>query len=618
LSEDALISLASIVVIGIGVQWVAWRLSLPSILLLLLAGFLAGPVTGLLDPDHLLGETLFPIVSISVGIILFEGGLTLQRDEIAGARQVVFRLISLGALVTWAVSTLGAYYIIGFDFELSLLVGAIFIVSGPTVVIPLLHHVRPRGQIGPILKWEGILIDPVGATLAVLVFEVILVGQLEGQTAARIVTGIAKTILVGSAVGVPVALLMIRLFKRHLVPEHLQNPIAVMMVVAAFTLSNELQAESGLLATTLMGLILANQKAVWVRHLSQFKEDIGVLLLSSLFVILAARLELETLSNLSVRALVFLGLLIFIGRPLAVYLSTVGSKLTWRERVFVSWLAPRGIVAVSVASLFALELAETGRADADQLVPLTFLVVVGTVTIYGLSASRVACYLGLAQSDPQGALIVGAHDWARRIAHALKEAGLDVLLVDTNWDQISTAKMDGLPAVYASILSEHIMDEADMSRMGRLLALTPNDEVNSLATLRFSEIFGRANVFQIPMNVGDRARTGIAFEQHGRCLFDSGITYRYLVDRLDTGAMIKTVKLTKTFDYPAFSRHYGPTAIPLFLIDEEKHLVVFATDHAVTPRPGHILIALVNPVVESAPVPGPTSENLLVSGPNPV
>ncbi|MBN1565428.1 MAG: cation:proton antiporter, partial [Anaerolineae bacterium] len=390
MGEDALVNLASIVVLGIGAQWIAWRLQLPSILLLLLAGFIAGPVTGFLDPDHLLGETLFPVVSISVGIILFEGGLTLQRGEIEGVREVVFRLVSVGAVVTWILSTLGAYVIIGLDFDMALLVGAIFIVSGPTVVIPLLNHVRPSGKVGSILKWEGIWIDPVGATIAVLVFEVILAEQLEGNGTATILTGLLRTVMVGAAIGVPAAIFMIQVFKRYWVPEHLQNPVAIMMIVGAFALSNELQAEAGLLTTTLMGVILANQKQISVKHLSQFKEDIGVLLLSGLFIILSARIELESLSNLSARAVAFLALLIVVVRPLGVYLSTIGSTLSWQERVFMAWIAPRGIVAVAVASLFALELHEAGSANYEMLVPLTFLVVVGTVAIYGLTAQRVA------------------------------------------------------------------------------------------------------------------------------------------------------------------------------------------------------------------------------------
>jgi NhaP-type Na+/H+ or K+/H+ antiporter len=351
-----MISLASIVVLGIGAQWLAWRLRLPSILLLLLAGFLAGPVAGVIEPDELLGETLFPIVSISVGIILFEGGLTLRLSDIAGMRRVVFRLITIGALVTWAIVGLGAYYIIGLSAEMSVLLGAIFIVTGPTVVIPLLKHVRPAGRVGSILKWEGILIDPVGATVAVLVLEAITSGRLENGALAPMLGGVLETLVVGIALGVIGAQFLVQVFKRYWVPEELQNPFAVMIIVGLFTLSNEIQPESGLLTTTVMGIVLANQRQISTRHLSQFKEDIGVLLLSSLFIVLAARVELEQLSNISGRALAFLALLIFVARPLSVLASTARSPLSWRERAFIAWIAPRGIVAVSVASLFALQL----------------------------------------------------------------------------------------------------------------------------------------------------------------------------------------------------------------------------------------------------------------------
>ncbi len=602
MGEDALISLASIVVLGIGSQWLAWRLRLPSILLLLLAGFMAGPVTGLVDPDHLLGETLFPVVSISVGVILFEGGLTLRLSEIRDVRQVIFRLISIGMLATWALGALGAYFIIDLDFELALLMGAIFVVSGPTVVIPLLKHVRPKGQVGSILKWEGILIDPVGATLAVLVFEVILLEQTENPTAAAMAFGIFKTIGAGGVFGLLGAFVIIQFFKRHWVPEYLQNPLTVMMIVAAFTASNEVQAESGLLATTLMGVVLANQRAVSVKHISQFKEDLGVLLLSSLFVLLAARLELESLSNLSAQALLYLALLIFVARPLAVYLSTAGTQLNWRERMLLAWLAPRGIVAVAVASLFALELAEYEYPDAERLVPLTFLIVVGTVAIYGLTVGPIARRLKLVLPDPRGILIVGAHDWAQSIALALKNTGQDVLLMDTNWRNVSSARMQDLSTVYASVLSEQAVDEVELSRMGNLLALTSNDELNSLAALRFADIFGQAQVYQLSLHEGDRGRRGISFEQHGRCLFRSGVSYTYLVERFDAGAVVKTVKLTKEFDFAQFQEVYGPTALPLFVIDEQGRLSILSTDQPSTPQAGQTLIAIVDPLEDKAAV----------------
>ncbi len=600
MGEDALLSLASIIVLGISAQWLAWRLQLPSILLLLMAGFLAGPITGLVDPDHLLGETLFPIVSISVGIILFEGGLTLRLNEIAGVRQVVFRLISIGMLITWVIGTLGAYFIIELDFELSLLMGAIFVVSGPTVVIPLLNFVRPRGQVGSILKWEGILIDPVGATIAVLIFEVVLIGKAENGSAALIALGMLKTIVIGGGIGIVAAYIMLQVFKRYWVPEHLQNPFAVMVIVAAFAFSNHFQPESGLLATTMMGLVLANQRIISVKHLSQFKEDIGVLLLSGLFVLLAARVELESLKSLSFRALLFLGLLIFVARPLAVYFSTSGSKLSWRERLFISWLAPRGIVAVSVASLFALELTEAGRENAELLVPLTFFIVVGTVATYGLSVSFVAKRLNLAQADPEGILITGAHAWAQSIAKALQEAGRDVLLVDTNRDNVDSAKANGLQAVYASILSEHILDETDLSQMGRLLALTPNDEVNSLAALRFAEIFGRSRVFQLPLHSSARSRTGITAEQHGRCLFNTITTHTYLEQRFEAGAKVIRVRLDEQLNYNTFREQYGPTAVPMFLIDPANGMMVISTDNTPIPRSGQTLIALVDAIPPAA------------------
>ena len=596
-----MVSLASIIVLGIGAQWLAWRLRLPSILLLLTAGFLAGPIAGFIEPDELLGETLFPIVSISVGIILFEGGLTLRLNDIAGMRRVVFRLITIGALVTWVIVGLGAYYIVGLSGELSVLLGAIFIVTGPTVVIPLLKHVRPVARVGSILKWEGILIYPVGATVAVLVLEAMMSGRLGNGALGPMLAGVFETLAVGIVLGVIGAQFLIQVFKRYWVPEELQNPFAIMVIIGLFTLSNEVQPESGLLTTTVMGIVLANQRQISTRHLSQFKEDIGVLLLSGLFIVLAARLELEQLSNISGRALVFLALLVFVARPLSVLASTIGSPLSWRERAFIAWIAPRGIVAVSVASLFALELANREVPGAESLIPITFLMVVGTVVIYGLSAAPVANWLGLAQPQPRGVLIVGAHRWAREIAQMLQEPGREIRLVDTNWQNISTARLAGLQAVYASALSEHALDELDLSQIGNLLALTSNDEVNSLASLHFAEHFGRSRVYQLPMHQDPTGRNQLDMEQHGRCLFQRHATFNYLEKRFDEGAILKKVKLTKEHDFSDFMATYGETTLPLFVTDATSELKMFTTDNGLTPRAGQSVIALVDPVDRALP-----------------
>ncbi len=620
MTESALVSIASIAVLGIGAQWLAWRLRLPAILLLLLAGFFAGPITGLVKPDELLGDSLFPVVSLAVGIILFEGGLTLKLEELRNLRKVVFLLISIGAFITWVVGTLAAYWIVGMTFQLSLVVGAIFIVTGPTVVLPLLRQVRPRGQVAAVLKWEGILIDPVGATVAVLVLEGVLAVE-SGDAPHLLLLGMGETLAAGAAIGLVAGFVLVQLLKRFWVPDFLQNPISLMFVVAAFTLADEIMPEAGLLATTVMGIYLANQHAVSVKHIVQFKEDLGILLLSSLFIVLAARLQTDTLSNLGLRGIGFLAVLMLIGRPLAVLVSTLGSPLTWSERAFTALLAPRGIVAVSVASLFALELHEVNYAGYEQIVPLTFLVVVGTVTIYGLSAGRLTRLLKLSQPQANGLLIVGAQDWACEMAKALIDGGCcdDVLLVDSNWDKVSAAKLDGLPVVYASILSETALNEIDTSRIGRLLALTSNDEVNSLAALRFTDMFGRANVFQLPLHNAEKRRHDVSLEQHlvGRSLFGSTITYTYLERRFEKGAVIKMVKLTREFPYEAFRRYYGPTAIPLFLVEESGRLTVLTADNGTTPRAGQTLIALVDPVAEPRVedvIPADAGESLLRAG----
>ena len=299
-----MVSLASIIVLGIIAQWVAWRLRIPSILLLLLSGFVAGSIFGFIDPDALFGDTLFPMVSLAVGIILFEGGLNLKLQELKGMGRDIWWLISVGAFATWVGGSVAAYTLLNLDLTLAILLGAILVVTGPTVVIPLLNHVRPNSRVASVLKWEGILIDPVGATLAVLVLEGVLAGHDVGLVSLpNIVVGIVRTLLLGSVVGGVGAALLIVAFERQWIPHYLQAAFALMIVVAAFAVSDQITHESGLMATTLMGIILANQTRVNIAHIAGFKEELGVLLLSSLFIVLAGRLEMTQLAELGWRAI---------------------------------------------------------------------------------------------------------------------------------------------------------------------------------------------------------------------------------------------------------------------------------------------------------------------------
>lgn len=599
---DPLVGLTAIIVLGVSAQWLANRIKLPSILLLLLVGFIAGPITGFLDPDALLGEALIPFVSLAVAIILFEGGLTLHLRELPEIGSVVGRLITVGALVTWLVGFLATHYIVGAPWGISLLVGATLIVTGPTVVGPLLRQIRPRGDAGTALRWEGILIDPVGAVLAVLTFEALIHGELQ-QAPQLLVQGILATLVVGIVLSLVAAALLIGLMARHWIPDQLQSAFALMVVVAAFTSSNLLVEESGLLTVTLLGVYMANQKRVDIRHIAHFKENLQVLLIGTLFILLSARLEMAQLSAIGPTSLLLLACLILVARPLGVWLSTIGSGLSNSERLWMMLMAPRGIVAAAVASVFAFSLEARGEPGAELIVPLVFLVIVGTVLFYGLTAGPAAARLGLSERDPQGLLIVGAGPLAQAIGKSMQDLGLAVLLVDTNWTNIRRARMLGLRAVHGSAVSESLSEELDLAGIGRMLALTPNDEANALAALNFSEDFGRSEVYQLaPDKFRGSDDRSSALTMGGRWLFNESAGCRALARRLEAGEVIKVSGITERYGMEDFRRSYGEAALPLFALGESGSLRVYTSGSRPSLRPGDRLVSLVRELEDGPPV----------------
>jgi hypothetical protein len=397
--------------------------------------------------------------------------------------------------------------------------------------------------------------------------------------------------------GLAGAKLVIVILKRHWVPDFLQNPVSLMIVVFVFVCSNIVQVESGLLSVTLMGIALANQKWVSLKHIVEFKENLRVLFISSLFIILASRLTIDELSYvLNFKGFIFLVLMILVVRPLSIFISTYFTDLNLKEKLFLSWMAPRGIVAAAVASVFALRLVEAGYEQAERIIDITFLVITGTVAIYGLTAFKVARRLGLAKPNPQGLLIVGAHIWARSIAKFLHENGFQVSLVDSNWANVSAARQEGLQAYYENILLEDISEDIELDGIGKLIALTRNDEVNSLAALHFIEDFGRSQVYQLPKLSKFSAKSEESIPQHlrGRLLFGAEATFSYLDSKFASGASLKKTPLTDEFNYDSFQSLYGEKALPLFLIKESGELVVMALDNTPTPLPGQYLISLVD------------------------
>ena len=604
MNEELMIGLCAVLVLGVGAQWFAWRLKLPAILILLGFGFLAGPVPeaingeAWLDPDELFGEMLFPIISLSVAIILFEGGMTLKLHELRKIGGAVRNMVSVGIAVTWALATVAAHLLLKFDLPLALLIGAIFTVTGPTVIGPLLRHVRPSGQLGPVLKWEGILSDPIGALLAVLVFESI-VGAAHGgaeSTLTHSLLGAGQALGSGLIVGAACAGFLVLMLNRYWIPDYLQSPVTLSLVVLGFELSNKMHAESGLLAVTLMGMLLANQRFAAVKHVVEFKENLRVLLISSLFILLAARLGVEDIKRIDLGGLGFMLAIILVIRPASVWIATIGTGLSWKEKFWLGLVAPRGIVAAAVASIFSFRLIESGTPGAENLVPVTFLVIVGTITFSGLAAGPVARMLGLAKLDPQGILIVGAHEWARKIAEVLKGEGLSVVMIDTNRRNINAAKMAGISAHLGSVLADEVLEEIDLTETKRALALTPNDEANALAAVHLVEQYSRQDVFQLtPDRMGVmEEKSAKSHDLHGRYLFDEKITFAELTVRFGMGHVLKTSKMTETYNYEKFREHYGEDALPLFILTETGGLTTITAGAKVDPQPGQRLVSLVN------------------------
>ena len=600
--SEALTGLALIVGLGVGAQWVAWRLRIPSILVLLGCGLAVGPISTLftaggkplLEPDELIGaDLLIPLVALSVGLILYEGGLTLRFKEISSVKGVVGNLVTIGALVTWAISAAAAQQLLGLPISLAVLLGGLMIVTGPTVVGPMLQHIRPIGKAGPILKWEGIVIDPIGALAAVLVFEVIVAGQ-SGSAANEVVGAVLKTVIAGGVLGWLAAWVLMVVIKRFWVPDVLQNPVSLLLVVIIFVLCDRIQNESGLFAVTVMGIVLANQSKASVAHILEFKENLRVLIISSLFIVLGARLQIEDIRSIGFEAVAFLVILIVMVRPLAVWVSTAGSGLSAQEKIFLSCLAPRGIVAAAIASVFALTLEARDVEGAEMLVPYTFAVIIGTVVVYGFTAPFMAKKLGLADQNPQGLVFLGAPPWVRTIASVLKAQGFKVLLIDSNYDNIRQARMAGLPTYTGNILAEHTLDDIDLTGMGRFLAITPNDEVNALAAQRFFRIFGKRDVYQLPARSGSGRERSMSSEFQARLLFDEDATFSNLAERFAKGHIIKATTLTDEFTLQDYRTLYGPRAEILFVI-EGKRVRIATIDQPVEPGAGQKLIGLIDP-----------------------
>lgn len=616
---DFLLYLAIIPALGLAAQWLAWRTNLPSILLLLLFGVLLGLFV---QPDTYLSELtggnasagpeiLFPLVSLSVAVIMFEGGLSLKLGELRDAGNSTLRLCTVGAALTLCGASVAAHFILGFSWRVSILLGAILVVTGPTVIGPILRQVRPSRRVAATLKWEGILIDPIGAVLAVLVFEHLIGGDESFGPAVKM---LLKTAALGTGLGIAGGWILTNAFRRFWVPDHLHGVCTLAVGLLLFAISNHFAHESGLITVTVLGLWLTNQHDFDIEHVVEFKENLRTLLIGCLFIVLGSRVDLSDVAEVGWPGVAFLVVLIVLVRPISVFASLIGTPLDWREKAFIAGLAPRGIVAAAVSSVFALELERSvGAVDVpgvDQLATVTFLVIVGTVAVYGIAASPLAKWLQLAESKTNGVLILGAEPWVRDLAIELDAAGLPVLLVDTNYNKIAKGKIAGLEGVCANILNEPARAELPLAGIGKMLAMTPNDEVNSLAVRECRSIFGRAGVYQLTFNESNaHVRRGMAKNLMGRELFGKDLTFTKLRDMHQVGGVFKTTTLTEEFSYADFVKKFKTGSTLIGMIKEDKSFELNTVNGPLKPAAGHTIITMVTSVaLPEDHVAGPTPD----------
>ena len=569
-----MLELASIFVLGIFAQWLAWKIKQPAILPLILIGLAIGPLSTfftedgskLIDGDAIFtGDLLFSFVSIAVGVILFEGGFTLNIKEIRSLAGTVRNLLIIGSLVTFVGGGLAAHYIMNLSWQMSFLFGALIIVSGPTVVIPILRNVRPNSNVNTVLKWEGILIDPFGALVAVLMYEFILSSKHGKEYPMEVFQDFFITISAGVVAGGLGAFFLYSLIRNKALPEYLRNVFTLALVIFTFAFSELIHAEAGLMAATVMGIVLANVKLEELKKILSFKEDISVILISVLFILLSSRIDFIQIEKLGLSSIILFLIVIFVIRPVGVILSSWKSNLNWKEIAFISWIGPKGIVAAAVASLFSLDLLNEGSyvdpKEAELLLPLVFSVIVGTVVIQGSSAKFIAKLLGVVRKEPTGYIIVGANELARKIAQRLKEGGLYVLLVDTSAPNIKEAKKSGLRAVQANVLAESIFDDIDLSKIGKLAAITSNSGLNDLACKWFEKELGDENVYRLASKEeSDNANLPLP----DSVLFHSRVDFVMLVQILRNADAYHEIHFENNSEYDDFISKHESKIIPMF------------------------------------------------------
>ncbi len=589
-------ALVLILALGIAAQWLAWRFRLPAIVLFCVAGLVFGPVLGLVTPSETLGQIFRPVVSLCVALILFEGGLSLHWHELKTAAAGIKRLVSLGAIFSFFLGALAAHGIGNLRWPVAWVFAAIIVVTGPTVIIPMLRQARLNRRTAAYLKWEGIINDPIGALLAVLLFQYFVLS--ETAAGESVLMGLVVALTAASLVGAAAGWFLVRAYNTGLVPEFLKAPVMLATVLVVFVLSNQMQHEAGLAAVTVMGLVMGNSDLPSMDELRKFKEYVVLILVSTVFVMLTADLDPALLARLDWKTLLMIVSVMLVVRPLAIFLATIGTDLKWQDRVLLGWIAPRGIVAAAVAGVFGPEMAAAGYADADLLAPLVFVLVLATVIAHGFTIGPLARKLGLTV-PANTVLVVGASPWATDLCRMLaKEMEVPVLLVDNSWHRLRDARLDGISVLYGEILSEGVQQSLELSGIRCVLAATSNDAYNALSCRQFASDLGRDRVFQLPLYADDdnderAARRRVAKPLTGMSAFADDAHYEALWRRQVQGWAFTKTRITETYSWENYLADISGKALLIGVVRKGKQFSLHSPSAPVRPKPGEVVISYV-------------------------
>lgn len=615
MTQSMLFSIMLIFLLGIGSQWIAWRYRIPAIVVMSITGLIAGPFLGIMNPEEDFGNLYEPLISVAVAIILFEGSLSLKFKELRGLGKPIFRIATVGAFVAWILGSLTAHYMAGLSWAVSFTIGGLFIVTGPTVIMPLLRQSKLKPRPAKILKWEGIVVDPIGVLLAVFAFQVIQYltsPDIHGTTIAVFVTVSLIAIILGWSLG----RLIGWMFENGYVPEFLKSPVVFTVVIFCFTVVDVIVKGTGLLSVTAMGMTLANMGISSVVDMRHFKENVSMLLISAIFIMLSASLKIETLIEIfNPNIIGYVVVMMFIVRPLSIFISTINSGLTLAEKSLVGWIAPRGIVALTVSSYFASILLESGYRDAEILTTLTFALVFATVVAHGFSLGPLAKRLNLSLEGRPGTLVIGSNPFTVELAQSLMKANLPVKIVDPSWHKLREARLAGVPFHHGEMLAEQTDYNLNTIPYDYLLAATKHYSYNSLICTTFMPEYGRTNVFKVsPYDQLELDTTEIRDQVGGRTLFDQEVSLEDLNERVKKGYVFRQTLITEEYPYAQYLADKEEESVFLYLIKPSGELKYFSEEMRTVPAVGDTIVSLTPPVKEEKKIQEKIENNRLLNG----